>query len=80
MPERKGNKYDPHALVITRSNNVFRHVPQNICDHFWKLLSLPKTPIHAWVLGKRGNRGAGYGLEIHICFAFQDHVTEMGHG
>ena len=55
-------------------------MPQNICDHFWKLLSLPKTPIHAWVLGKRGNRGAGYGLEIHICFAFQDHVTEMGHG
>ena len=44
--------------------------PKN-CDHFWKFLSLPKTSIHARVLGKRVNRGAGYGLEILVCFIFQ---------
>ena len=47
--------------------------PKN-CDHFWKFLSLPKTSIHARVLGKRVNRGAGYGLEILVCFIFKGHV------
>ena len=45
--------------------------PKNICDHFWKLLSLPMTSIDARVLGKRVNRDAGYGLEIHACFIFK---------
>ena len=26
------------------------------------------------MLGKRFNRGGGYGIEIHICFTFQGHV------
>ena len=68
--EEKGNEYDPHAVAITRNNVAVGHVPQNICDHFWKFLSLPKTSIRAWVLGKRVNRGAGYGLEIPVCFIF----------
>ena len=62
--------YDPHAVAITK-NNVVERVPQNICDHFRKFLSLPKTSIRARVLGKRVNRGAGYGLEIPVCFIFQ---------
>ena len=49
-------------------------LPQNICDHFRKFLSLPKTSIRARVLGKRVNRGADCGLEIRVRFIFQGHV------
>ena len=72
--KRKGNKCDPHAVAITRGNAVVWHVPKNICDFFWKFLSLPNTSIRARVLGKRVNRGAGYGLEIPVCFVFQGHA------
>ena len=41
--KKKGNKYDRHAVAITRNNVVVGSVPQNICDHYWKFLSLPKT-------------------------------------
>ena len=40
--KEKGSECDPHAVAITR-NNVVGHVSQNICDHFWKFLSLCKT-------------------------------------
>ena len=33
-----------------------------------------KYTIRTGVLGKRINRGAGYGLEISVCFIFQGHV------
>ena len=72
--KEKRNGCDPHAVAITKNNFVVGRVPQNICDHFWKSLSLPKTSIRARVLGERVNRGAGYGLEIHFCFTFQGHV------
>ena len=72
--KEKGIKYDPHAVAITRNKAVVESVPQNICDHFWKFLCLPKTSIRALVLGKRINRGAGYGLKISVCLIFQDHV------
>ena len=39
----KGNEYDPHAVANARNNIVVGRVPQNICDHIWKFLSLPKT-------------------------------------
>ena len=32
--------------------------------------------IRTGVLAKRVNRGAGYGLEIPVCFIFQGHVKE----
>ena len=41
--KKKRNKYDRHAVAITRNNVVVGRVPQNISDHFWKFLSLPKT-------------------------------------
>ena len=47
---------------------------QNKCDHFWKFLSLHKTSIRLRVLDKRVNLGAGYGLEIPVCFMFQGYV------
>ena len=72
--KEKGNKYHPHAVAITRNNVVVGHVFQNICGHFWKFLSLPKTSIDTRVLGKRVNCGTGYGLQIPVCFIFQGHV------
>ena len=68
--KEKGNECDPRAVATTRNNVVVGHVPQNICDHFWKFLSLPKISTRARVLGKRVNRGAGYDLEIPVCFIF----------
>ena len=75
--KEKGNEYDPHAVAITRNNVVVGRVPQNICDHFWTLLSLRKISIRARVLGKRVKSGAIYGLEIPVCFIFQGHVKGM---
>ena len=72
--KEKENEYDPHTVAITRNNVVVGSVPQNICDHFWKVLYLPKTSIRAQVLGKRVNCDAEYGLEIPVCFIFQGHV------
>ena len=69
--KEKENTYDPLAVAITRGNVVVRHVPQNICCFFLKFLSLPNTSILARVMGKRVNCGAGYGLEIPVCFVFQ---------
>ena len=61
-------------MANTRNNIVVGRVPQNICDHFRKFLSLPKTSILARVLGKKFNRSADYGLEIPVCFIFPGHV------
>ena len=63
------NEYDPHD-PITRNNVLVGCAPQNISGYFWKFLALPKTSIRARVLRKRVNRGAGYSLEIPICFIF----------
>ena len=64
-------------MAITRNNAAVGRVPQNICDNFRKFLNLPKTSIRVRLLGKRVNRGAGYGLEISVCFIFQDHVKDI---
>ena len=77
MSKEKGNEYDPRAVAITRNNVVVGRMPKNLCDHFWKSLSLPKTSIRAWVLGKRINHGVAYGLEIPVCFIFQAHVIGL---
>ena len=62
MLKKKGNEHDHHAVAITGNNVVVEHVPENICDHFWKFLSLSQTSIRARVLGKRVTRGADYSL------------------
>ena len=71
---------NPHVAVITKNNAVVGRVPQNICGHFWKFLSLLQTSIRARVLGKRVNRGAGYGLEMPLLFIFQGHVEGIAWG
>ena len=50
---------------------------KNICAFFWKFLSLPNTSMCARVMGKRVNHGAGYGLEILVCFVFLGYVKEV---
>ena len=72
--KEKGNEYDPHDVAITRNNVDVERAFHNICDHFWKFLSLLKTSIRTRVLDKRVNAGAGYGLESPVCFIFQGHV------
>ena len=62
--KEKGNECDPYTVAITRNNVVVGLVPENICDHFWKIISLPITSIRVRVLGKRVNHGAG------LCFIF----------
>ena len=52
----------------------FGRVTQKICGNFWKFLPLSKASIRTRVLGKSVSRGAGYGLEIHVCSIFQGHV------
>ena len=66
--------YDPHAVAIIRGKIVVGHAPQNICGFFWKFLSLPNASARARVLHIRVNHGAGYCLEVPVCFVFQGHV------
>ena len=61
-------------MAITRNNVVVERLPENVCDHFRKFLSLSKISIRTRVLGKRVTRGAGYGPEIPVCFIFPGHV------
>ena len=53
---------------------IIGHVPQDICGFFARSSMLPRTSIRAQVLGARVNRGAGYGLELPVCFIFQGHT------
>ena len=74
--EEKGYVYGSHAVAFIRGNFDIRYAPKNICGFFWKFLFLSNTSIWARVLGKSVNRGAGYGLEIPVCFVFQSHLKE----
>ena len=58
-------------MAITGNNVVVGRVPQNICDHFWKFLSLPKTSVRVRVLGKKVNRDADYGTEVLYALFFK---------
>ena len=49
-------------------------MPKNICDHFSKFLSLPKTSVRRRVLRKRDNGSTDYGIEIPVCFIFPGHI------
>ena len=49
------------------------HVPQNISKLCILFLKMPNTYITAKVIGKRLNRGGGYGLEIPVIYHFHGH-------
>ena len=42
------------------------HIPHNISKFSSMFLTIPSTAIEVEVLGKRVNRGSGYGLEIPV--------------
>ena len=67
--KEKGNEYDPDVVTITRNNVAAGRVPQNICDHFWKFLFLPKTSIHARSCVKESTMVQVMALKLlHILF------------
>ena len=39
---------------------------------FWRFFSLPHTSIRVEVIGKRVNRGGGYGLEIPVRYHIEE--------
>ena len=69
------NEVNKNAVAIIRSDSwkketIVGHVPQNIsktCSMFLKVLN---TSIEVQVVGKRLNRGGGYGHEIPVTYRF----------
>ena len=53
--------------------NLVWHMPCNISKFAYKFLKLPNSKLSCKVKGKRLNRGAGYGLEIPVIYAFNGH-------
>ena len=60
------NEVDKHAVAIMCSGSlgkesVVGHIPHNISKFSSMFLTIPSTAIEVEVLGKRVNRGSGYG-------------------
>lgn len=70
--KEQGNKYDSHAVAVTRNKVVVGRVLKKMCDHFWKLLSLSKTSICAWVV-KDSTVVQVIPLKF-LMLSFQDHI------
>ena len=49
---------------------IVGHIPKNISKTSSMFLTVPYTSIEAEVVGKRLNRGGGYGLEIPVQYRF----------
>ena len=66
---------DKNTVAIIRSDSrekeiIFGYVPQNISKTCSMFLKVPNTSIEVQVVGKRLNRGGGYGLEIPVIYRF----------
>ena len=71
----EANEVDRNAVAIIKTNSFYEeiivgHVPQNISNICSKFLKIPNTSIEVEVVGKRVNRGGGYGLEIPVIYRF----------
>ena len=69
------NEVDENAIAIIRTDSLRKkiivgHMPQNISKICMLFLKVPNTSITAEVVGKRLNRGGGYGLEIPVMYRF----------
>ena len=69
------NEVDKHAVAIMCSDSlgkesVVGHIPHNISKFSSMFLTIPSTAIKVEVLGKRVNRGSGYGLEISVKYRY----------
>ena len=65
------NEVDKHGVAIMRSNSlgkesVVGYIPQNISKHSSMFLMIPFASIEVEVVGRRLNRGGGYGQEIRF--------------
>ena len=63
-------RWKKNAVAIIRSDSweketIAWHIPQNISKAYSMFLKVPNTSIEFQVIGKRLNRGGGYGLEIY---------------
>ena len=69
------NEIDKQAVAIICSDSlgkksVVGHIPHNISKFSSMFLTIPSTAIEVEVLGKRVNRGSGYGLEIPVKYRY----------
>ena len=69
------NEVDKHAVAIMCSDSLVKesvvgHIPHNISKFSSMFLTIPSTAIEVEVLGKRVNRGSGYGLEIPVKYGY----------
>ena len=69
------NEVDKYAVAIIRKDSwenesIVGHVPENISKCCSMFLTIPNTAIEVQVVGKRVNRGGGYGLEIPVIYRF----------
>ena len=75
--QEPSNEVDKTAIAIIRSDSweketIVGHVPQNISKTCSMFLKVPSTSIEVQVVGKKLNRGGGYGLEIPVIYRFYD--------
>ena len=69
------NEVDKHAVTIMCSDSlgtesVVGHIPHNISKFSSVFFTIPSTAIEVEVLGKKVNRGSGYGLEIPVKYRY----------
>ena len=60
------NQHDKLAVAIVLKERIVGHVPKNLSKIFHQFRKIPNCSIGCKVTGKRGNHGAGYGLEIPV--------------
>ena len=59
-----------HAIRFNGKEFIVWHIPKNISKTSSMFLTVSYTSIEAEVVGKRLNRGGGYGLEIPVQYHF----------
>lgn len=65
--KESGNDFDHYA--VAKEGNV-GHVRADLLKVFLKVLNFTNSKNHVEVTEKRVNRGAEYGLEIHVKYCF----------
>ena len=73
--QEPSNEVDKNVVAIIRSDlwekqTIVGHVLLNISKTYSMFLKVPNTSIEVQVVGKRLNRGGGYGLEIPVIYRF----------
>ena len=69
------NEVDKNAVAIIREDSwgkrsIVGHIPENFSRFSSMFLTIPNSRIEVQVIGKRVNRGGGYGLEIPVIYRF----------